>query len=132
MQRESDANEMRIKPGAAALLKGFDCVLRAVASGEDIEMLGDGADASEQRDLIPPEAVRIAAAIPTLVKASNGLGSEWTHAQFGDNGGAAVVAKTDDLAVVLVQHESGRKHSANLCAGSRKDILPKQFECRTI
>src|SRR5271170_4060790 len=102
MERESDADELRIEPGSTALQKRVDCHLCAAADREDIEMLRDGADAGQQRDLLPFDAVRIAAAVPVLVEAAHRLGGELAHTQLGDDAGASIAAKADHLPVVLV------------------------------
>src|ERR1700745_2872496 len=97
-------------------------------------MLRDGADARQKGNLLPLDAVRIAAAIPVLVKAANRLGGELAHAEFGDDVGAAIAAEANHLLIISMLREADMKNSGQLrrCSGTRQHILPEQFERRKI
>src|SRR5947199_5166525 len=97
-------------------------------------MLRDGADARQKGNLLALHAVRIAAAIPVLVKAADGLGGQLAHAEFGDDVSASVAAEAHDLRIVPMLSEADMQNSRHLRRGSSagKNILPKQLERRKI
>ena len=124
--------KLRIEPCAAALLKRVDGSLRASTGGEDVEVLGNGADTTQQRDLLPPDAVGMAAAVPPLIEAAYRLGSKVAHSEFGDDRGAAVVAKVAPLLAAFMGRP-GKDPGELRCRVSRwQNTLPKSFEWRRI
>src|SRR5271170_7023126 len=115
MQRKRDAYELRVEPRATTLLERVDCVLRTASGGEDIEMLRDGADAGQQRNLFAFYAVRITAAVPVLVQAADGFCGKVAHTEFGDDAGAAVTAQADHLLVIPMLRDADMKNPGDLC-----------------
>ena len=79
-------------------------------------VLRHGADAGQKRNLLPFDAVRIAAAVPLLVQAAYGLGGELTHSEFGDDAGAAVAPKPDHLPIIFMPRKTDMKDSAPFAA----------------
>ena len=78
-------------------------------------MLCDGADAGQQRNLLPLQTVRIAAAVPTLFETAHGVGRKLTHAEFTEDAGAPVAAKADhDIDVLGAASSAHAKDSATL------------------
>ena len=119
MERLSGADDLGIEPAAAALAQDLHGLAGVALEGEDVKVLGDGHDAGERGDGSADGAVGVAAAVGLL-----------GHADFADDGCAAVATELNHFAVVGVLGEGDAEDMGNFAEGAAvgQHLVPEETD----
>ena len=132
MQRDCGPHKFRIEPAATPLLQCFNSSLSASAGEEHVQVLRDCTDTREQRNPFPLRTLRIAAAVPMLIQAADGLCRDPPHAEFRDDTRASLAAQGNHLlgVLVLVRADADNTSYLRRRACIREHVLPEEPQRR--
>ena len=89
-------DQIGIEPASAPLARHRQRVRRSAVTPEDLHDLGEADDPREERRLVMPQAVGIAAAVPVFVHRADGIGHALGEADHARDLGAALAPHGED------------------------------------